>query len=88
MLGRVICMSGRDRRDETESNAPLFGYVLDGALQLSFKDHHQEALSVGDSFHLAKGTSADWINPLSRQSLVLCLKELDSENRRRSGVRS
>ncbi len=88
MLGRVICLAGRERRDESESSAPLFGYVLDGALQLSFQDRQQSALSAGDSFHLAKDTSADWINPLSRRSVVLCLKELESESRRRSGARS
>ena len=88
MLGRVICLSSRERRANTESSAPLFGYVLDGAFQLLFDDRQEALLSVGDTFHLAKNTSADWINPLPRRSLVLCLKEVDSEKRRRSGARS
>jgi transcriptional regulator with XRE-family HTH domain len=90
MMGRVISLSGRERRDETESGAALFAYVLVGALRLSFQDRHreQDALSVGDSFHLAKGTSPDWINPLARRSVVLCLKEVNPENHRRSGARS
>ena len=59
---------------------PLFGYVVDGALRLSFVDGDVVQLAVGDSFHASADTSAEWSNPAARRSLVLCIADRDEKN--------
>jgi hypothetical protein len=61
--------------EEVSRDAPVFGYVLDGELRLSFRDGRVEHLAVGDSFHAAANNSAEWRNPLARKSLVLCIAD-------------
>jgi transcriptional regulator with XRE-family HTH domain len=66
--------------DAGKGEVPLFGYVLDGALRLSFADGDVEQLAVGDSFHASADSSAQWSNPASRRSLVLCIADRDEKS--------
>lgn len=72
---RVLAAKRRLKKKEIPAASPLFAYVLDGELRLSFDDDRADHLTVGDSFHAAAETSAEWINPLSRRSLVLCIED-------------
>ena len=66
--------------DMGPGDEPLFGYVLDGALRLSFADGDVVQLAVGDSFHASADTAAEWSNPVARRSLVLCIADRDEKN--------
>ena len=55
--------------------AALFAYVLDGSLHLRFPDGTVEQLGTGDSIHVAEELPVEWINPLARRSLTLCIAD-------------
>lgn len=84
---RLIALTAREqfRADNLPSGWPLFGYVLDGGLRLSFKDAEPLRLATGDTFHITADTTVEWSNPLSRRSLILCLA--DSGNGSNVGAR-
>jgi transcriptional regulator with XRE-family HTH domain len=66
--------------DVGPGGVPLFGYVVDGALRLSFVDGDVVRLAVGDSFHASGDSSAEWSNPVARRSLVLCIADRDEKS--------
>jgi transcriptional regulator with XRE-family HTH domain len=61
--------------DDLPTGGPLFGYVLDGGLRLSFEENDALQLTTGDSFHITADTAVEWSNPLSRRSLILCIAD-------------
>jgi transcriptional regulator with XRE-family HTH domain len=86
---RVMALPARQRREDVAVGKPLFGYVLDGGLQLNFAKGESVQLSTGDAFHTTADTAAEWSNPLSRRSIVLCINDLGAaKNSRRRRVRS
>ena len=73
---------------DLSGDAPMFGYILDGEIKLSYDDGHVDSLAVGDSFHAVAGNAAEWINPLSRKSVMLCIAdraEKQSQEQERGG---
>ena len=74
---RLVALSSRQHIDADDRPAagPLFGYVLDGGLRLSFEDGASQQLATGDSFHITAETAVEWSNPLSRRSLILCIAD-------------
>jgi transcriptional regulator with XRE-family HTH domain len=86
---RVIAFSARQKREGVAIRKPLFGYILDGGLQLNFADGNVVELSTGDAFHTTADTSPEWSNSVTRRSLVLCIDDLGSSKStsRRSAMR-
>jgi DNA-binding XRE family transcriptional regulator len=74
---RLIALAGRASLEHAEipRDGALFAYVLDGALQLHFSDGTTEQLGTGDSIHVTEGLPIDWINPLARRSVTLCIAD-------------
>ena len=74
---RLIALAGRSslKRAEIPKEGALFAYVLDGSLQLHFPDGTSERLGTGDSIHVVEGLPIDWINPLARRSITLCIAD-------------
>lgn len=70
-----ISLAARQRlgREQLPVADALFGYVLDGALQLSFERGRTELVATGDCFHVASERPASLSNPLSRRSHILCV---------------
>jgi transcriptional regulator with XRE-family HTH domain len=73
---RAVNLTARQKRDDAIIGNPVFGYVLEGDLRLTFADGKSIALSTGDSFHTAADTAPEWRNPLSRRCLVLCINDI------------
>jgi transcriptional regulator with XRE-family HTH domain len=73
---RVMALSARQKREGVVTGKALFGYVLEGGLQLSSGKGDAVELSTGDAFHASADTSQEWSNPLSRRSLVFCINDL------------
>ena len=73
---RVIALSAHQKCEDVAAGKPLFGYVLDGGLQLNFAKGDAVKLSTGDAFHATADASPEWGNHLSRRSLVLCINDL------------
>lgn len=73
---RVIALSSRQKPNDVVMDKPLFGYVLDGGLRLNLSNGEALELSTGDAFHAAADTCHDWSNPLSRRSVILCIKDV------------
>jgi transcriptional regulator with XRE-family HTH domain len=74
---RLIALSARaslDRANVPKTGA-LFAYVLDGSLQLRFADGTMEQLGIGDSIHVKEELPVEWINPLARRSVTLCIAD-------------
>ena len=74
---RLIALAGRSslKRAEIPKEGALFAYVLDGSLLLHFSDGTSEQLGTGDSIHVVEGLPIDWINPLARRSMTLCIAD-------------
>jgi transcriptional regulator with XRE-family HTH domain len=74
---RLIALAGRTslEGDEVSKDGSLFAYVLDGSLHLRFPDGTVEQLGTGDSIHVAEESPIEWINPLARRSLTLCVAD-------------
>jgi transcriptional regulator with XRE-family HTH domain len=74
---RLIVLAGRGSLEHAEipKDGTLFAYVLDGALQLHFSDGTTEQLGTGDSIHVTERLPIEWINPLARRSVTLCLAD-------------
>lgn len=74
---RLIVLTGRGSLEHAEipKDGTLFAYVLDGALQLHFSDGTTEQLGTGDSIHVTERMPIEWINPLARRSVTLCLAD-------------
>ncbi|MGC1353085.1 MAG: helix-turn-helix domain-containing protein [Xanthobacteraceae bacterium] len=74
---RLIVLAGGGSLEHAEipKDGTLFAYVLDGALQLHFSDGTTEQLGTGDSIHVTERMPIEWINPLARRSVTLCLAD-------------
>jgi transcriptional regulator with XRE-family HTH domain len=74
---RLIALAGRRSLDGAEipKDGALFAYVLDGSLQLRFPDGTLEQLGTGDSIHVTEELPVEWINPLARRSVTLCIAD-------------
>jgi hypothetical protein len=74
---RLIALAGRASLEHAEipKDGTLFAYVLDGALQLHFSDGTTEQLGTGDSIHVTERLPIEWVNPLARRSVTLCLAD-------------
>jgi hypothetical protein len=71
----LIALAGRAslERAEIPKDGALFAYVLNGALQLLFRDGTSEQLGTGDSIHVTEELPIEWINPLACRSVTLCI---------------
>jgi DNA-binding XRE family transcriptional regulator len=74
---RLIALAGRTSLESAEipKDGALFAYVLDGSLHLRFPDGVLEQLGTGDSIHVTEELPVEWINPLARRSLTLCVAD-------------
>ena len=73
---RLIALAGRASLEhEIPKDGTLFAYVLDGALQLHFSDGTTEQLGTGDLIHVTERLPIEWINPLARRSVTLCIAD-------------
>jgi transcriptional regulator with XRE-family HTH domain len=74
---RLIALAGRTslERADIPKDGALFAYVLDGSLHLRFGDGTLEQLGTGDSIHVAEELPIEWINPLARRSVTLCIAD-------------
>ena len=74
---RVIALAGRTSLEtgEIPKDGSLFAYVLDGSLRLRFPDGAIEQLGTGDSIHVTEELPVEWINPLARRSVTLCIAD-------------
>ena len=74
---RLIALAGRTSLEggEIPKDGALFAYVLDGSLNLRFPDGTVEQFGTGDSIHVAEELPVEWINPLARRSLTLCIAD-------------
>ena len=72
---RLIALAGRTslERAEIPKDGALFAYVLDGSLHLRFPDGTLEQLGTGDLIHVTEELPVEWINPLTRRSVTLCI---------------
>jgi transcriptional regulator with XRE-family HTH domain len=79
---RLIALAGRASLEHVEipKDGALFAYVLDGALQLHFSDGTTEQLGTGDSIHVTEGLPIEWVNPLTRRSVTLCIADRRSDS--------
>ena len=79
---RLIALPGRSslERAEIPKDGALFAYVLDGALQLLFRDGTSEHLGTGDSIHVTEELPIEWINPLARRSVTFCIGDRRSDS--------
>jgi transcriptional regulator with XRE-family HTH domain len=77
MEGRLLALAGRAslRRADVPKEGALFAYVLDGALRLQFSDGTSEQLGIGDSIHVTGELPREWLNPLARRSVTLCIAD-------------
>ena len=74
---RLIALAGRTSLEGVEilKDGALFAYVLDGSLHLRFPDGTLEQLGTGDSIHISEELPVEWINPLARRSMTLCIDD-------------
>jgi len=74
---RLIALAGRASLEGADipKDGALFAYVLDGSLQLRFPDGTLEQLGTGDSIHVTEELPVEWINPLARRSVTLCIAD-------------
>jgi transcriptional regulator with XRE-family HTH domain len=74
---RLIALAGRAslERADIPKDGALFAYVLDGSLQLRFPNGTLEQLGTGDSIHVTEELPVEWINPLARRSVTLCIAD-------------
>jgi transcriptional regulator with XRE-family HTH domain len=74
---RLITLAGRTSLEGAEipKDGALFAYLLDGSLQLRFPDGTLEQLGTGDSIHVTEELPVEWINPLARRSVTLCIAD-------------
>jgi transcriptional regulator with XRE-family HTH domain len=77
---RLIALPGRSSLERAPKDGALFAYVLDGALQLLFRDGTSEQLGTGDSIHVTEELPIEWINPLARRSVTLCIGDRRSDS--------
>jgi transcriptional regulator with XRE-family HTH domain len=74
---RLIALAGRASLEGADipKDGALFAYVLDGSLHLRFPDGTLEQLGTGDSIHVTEELPLEWINPLARRSVTLCIAD-------------
>jgi hypothetical protein len=74
---RLIALAGRTSLEggDIPKDGALLAYVVDGSLHLRFPDGTVEQLGTGDSIHVAEELPVEWINPLARRSLTLCIAD-------------
>jgi transcriptional regulator with XRE-family HTH domain len=74
---RLIALPARASLDHADlpKEGAVFAYVMDGSLQLRFADGTSEQLGTGDSIHVTGELPVEWINPLARRSVTLCVAD-------------
>jgi transcriptional regulator with XRE-family HTH domain len=77
LRSRLITLSARASLDDADvpKEGAVFAYVIDGSLELRFADGSSERLVNGDSLHVTGKLPVEWINPLARRSVALCLAD-------------
>lgn len=77
LRSRLIALSARASLDRTEvpKEGAVFAYVIDGSLELRFSDGSSERLGTGDSIHVTGTLPVEWVNPLARRSVTVCLAD-------------
>jgi transcriptional regulator with XRE-family HTH domain len=81
---RLIALAPRAslNRADMPKDGALFAYVLDGSLQLRFADGTLERLGIGDSIHVTEELPVEWINPMPRRSVTLCIADRRADSSR------
>ena len=74
---RLIALPARASLDSADipKEGAVFAYVMNGSLQLRFADGTSEQLGTGDSIHVTGELPVEWINPLVRRSVTLCVAD-------------
>jgi transcriptional regulator with XRE-family HTH domain len=77
LRSRLIALSARASLDHASvpKEGAVFAYVIDGSLELRFADGSSESLGTGDSVHVTGTLPVEWINPLVRRSVTLCIAD-------------
>lgn len=81
---RLIALAPRGslNRANMPKDGAVFAYVLDGSLQLRFADGAVEKLGTGDSIHVTEELPVEWINPMPRRSVTLCIADRRADSSR------
>jgi transcriptional regulator with XRE-family HTH domain len=82
IISCLIALAGRASLESAEipNDGALFAYVLDGSLHLRFPDGTLEHLGTGDSIHVTKELPVEWLNPLARSNVTLCITDRRSDS--------
>jgi hypothetical protein len=75
----VVPAQGCLAEAEKPASTPMFAYVIEGSVELSFASGRKEVLAADDAIHMADEPPTAWVNPLLCRAVVLCMTEVNQE---------
>jgi transcriptional regulator with XRE-family HTH domain len=78
MRGAILLIAAKSKLKEADrpTAVPMFAYVLDGTVDLTFGAGRKERLAASDAVHIAREPPAAWSNPFARRAIILCVAAL------------
>jgi transcriptional regulator with XRE-family HTH domain len=78
MRGAILSIAAKSKLKEADrpTAVPMFAYVLDGTVDLTFGAGRKERLAASDAVHIAREPPAAWSNPFARRAIILCVAAL------------
>jgi len=76
MSAKLIALSPNAELSDLEFDGPIFAYLLEGSVALTFDGDRVERLRANDAIHLLDVFPKRVSNLIARRSLLLCLSDL------------
>jgi len=75
--GRLVVLGPKENRIFTGGldTSPMFVYVMEGQVRITFADGQDETLCTGDAMHLSLPEHMTWLNPFSKSAQMLCITD-------------
>lgn len=76
--GRLVVLRPKENRIFTggPDTSPMFVYVMEGKVRITFADGQDETLGTGDAMHLSLPEHMTWSNPFTKSAQMLCVADL------------
>jgi transcriptional regulator with XRE-family HTH domain len=76
--GRLVVLGPTESRMFTggPDTSPMFIYVMEGKVRITFADGQDETLDMGDAMHLSLPEHMTWSNPFKKSAQMLCITDL------------
>ncbi len=76
--GRLVVLGPVENRMFTggPDTSPMFIYVMEGKVRITFADGQDETLGTGDAMHLSLPEHMTWSNPFKKSAQMLCITDL------------